>query len=119
MQRSLFYATIAVVFGCTLLTFSANVMITLEETSDAFRIFKHLDYCCLQNHCSLTIICCLEFQSAGTVGSSHEDSRGQDVGLLILWKEVHNKIFLEEAQKTPHRQDLDSHLRPESYSFAI
>ena len=68
----------------------------------------------VENHCSLTIICCLEFQSIGTVGSPHEDSRGQDVGLLILWKEVHYKIFPEEAQKTPHRQDLDSHLWLES-----
>ena len=64
-------------------------------------------YCCFQNHCGFATIGCLGFQSAGTVGSSHEDSRGQDVGLLILWKEVHHKIFLEKAQKTPHRQYLD------------
>ena len=68
---------------------------------------NHIATTCLKN-VQTQIISCSGFQSARTLGSSYENSRGQDVGLFLLWKEIHDKIFPEKAQKTPHRQEFNS-----------
>ena len=50
------------------------------------------------------IMGCSGLWSTRLAGGAHENSRGEDVGLFLLWKEIYYEIFPEKAQKASHRQ---------------